>query len=438
MSTTAGNQPVPIVSKVLSDGTVIETLFDRDKATTTLAVRGSDGAVSLAASVQVPTGERFSPYSPTNNLLATGCLLLPAEVGHYESKAALVDAIRAYLHRYVDLSPLFEDIAAYYVLLTWVYDAFNELPYLRFRGEYGTGKTRALTTIGSICYKPFFASGASTVSPIFHILDTFAGTLILDEADFRFSDATADLTKILNNGNARGFPVLRTMTNKDQELNPRAFRVYGPKIIGMRESFADKALESRFLTENTGSRPLRTDVPISQPDSLQRDALSLRNQLLAWRFHARDEVGPDPSRAIQGVEPRRNQTALALLSLIDDEAVRERIRHELVGEEARVLNERAATPEATVLACLREAFLERSALFVTVAEVTRRFNERMAAELGAMMTPKWVGGLIRVKLRLETMKTRGVYVVPCTERGKIDVLALRYGLPSLSTPYPVH
>ena len=29
---------------------------------------------------------------------------------------------------------------------------------------------------------------ASTVSPIFHILDAFGGTLVLDEADFRFSD----------------------------------------------------------------------------------------------------------------------------------------------------------------------------------------------------------------------------------------------------------
>ncbi len=76
----------------------------------------------------------------TNNLLATRCVLLPSAVCESASKADLLDAIRAYLHRYVDLSPVFADIAAYYILLTWVYDAFNELPYLRFRGEYGTGE----------------------------------------------------------------------------------------------------------------------------------------------------------------------------------------------------------------------------------------------------------------------------------------------------------
>src|SRR5665213_4224704 len=143
-------------------------------------------------------------------------------------------------------------IAAHYVLLTWVHDAFNELPYLRFQGAYGTGKTRALLAIGSLCYKAFFASGASPVSPIFHVLEAFGATLVLDEADLRFSDATADLTKILNNGSTKGLPVLRTMTNRHREFNPQAFKVFGPKIIAMREGFADEALESRFLTESTG------------------------------------------------------------------------------------------------------------------------------------------------------------------------------------------
>ena len=54
--------------------------------------------------------------------------------------------------------------------------------------------------MGSLCYKPIFASGASTVSPLFRILDSFRGTLIIDEDDFRFSDEKAEVVKILNNG----------------------------------------------------------------------------------------------------------------------------------------------------------------------------------------------------------------------------------------------
>jgi len=109
------------------------------------------------------------PYTATNNLLTSGCVLLPSDIGDFGDKGDLLGAIQTYFRKYVDLSPAFEDIAAHYVLLTWVYDAFQELGYLRFRGDYGSGKTRALLTVGSLCYKPFFASGASTVSPIFHV-----------------------------------------------------------------------------------------------------------------------------------------------------------------------------------------------------------------------------------------------------------------------------
>lgn len=71
----------------------------------------------------------------------------------------------------MDVSPLFESIASYYVLLSWVYDSFNELPYLRLRGDPGSGKRRFLLTAGLLCYKRIFASGASTVSPLFRIID---------------------------------------------------------------------------------------------------------------------------------------------------------------------------------------------------------------------------------------------------------------------------
>ena len=426
----AGGGPTPIISRVLADGTLVETLHDSETATTALVVATPDGQITIQPCLDLPTGERLVPYAATNNLIASGCVLLPSSVLAAGDKAALIEDVRAFLHRYVDLSPLFEEIAAHYVLLTWVHDAFNELGYLRFRGDYGTGKTRALLTVGSLCYKPFFASGASTVSPIFHVLDAFGGTLVLDEADLRFSDATADLTKILNNGNVKGLPVLRTIVTRHRELNPTAFKVFGPKLIAMRERFADRALESRFLTEETGGRPLRADIPIHTPEDLKTEALALRNRLLAWRFAARHTVGPDPTRLVAGLEPRLNQTALALLSIVDDEAVRHRIAQALAGEEARVLQERASTLEAALLASLLAALAVSQAPHVTVGDVAQRFNQRACADLGKPMSNKWVGGLLRNRLRLATVKTGGVYAVPRTERAKIEALAKRYGLMS--------
>ena len=218
---------LPTVSRRLPGGGLLELIYQPDTRRTAFAVfRG--GQVSIESSLEADAGERLVPVPATNNLIKHRALLLPEKPESYGSTDELVEAIKEYLYRYVDLSERFQRIASYYILLTWVYDAFNELPYLRLRGDFGSGKTRALVVIGSLCYKAFFASGASTVSPIFHTLDTFRGTLIFDEADFRFSDEKSELVKIFNNGNAKGFPVLRTAVTVKHEFDPRAFNPHSP------------------------------------------------------------------------------------------------------------------------------------------------------------------------------------------------------------------
>lgn len=434
MTSTTSSQTTPTVSRALDDGTLIELLFDPTARTTHLAVRHPDGAFAIEPFFELPTGERLVPYAPTNNLIASGCVLLPSDIGDFVDKRELVAELKAFIHRYLDLSPLFEELAAYYALLTWVSDCFNEIGYLRLRGSYGSGKTRGLITIGSLCYKPFFASGASTVSPIFHVLDAFGGTLVLDEADFRFSDATAELTKVLNNGTVRGLPVLRTMTNRHRELNPTAFRVFGPKLVGMRESFEDAALESRFLSEDMGGRPLRSDIPIHLPDQLRVEACALRNKLLAWRFSARSEIAANPARLVAGLEPRLNQSALALLTVIDDEDLRERIGRHLLAEQAHAFEERGLSEEAALVSAIIAARAAEKQNAVRLADVSAAFHRNSSELFEVPLTNKRIGWIIRTRLRIRTTKSNGVYVIPHSEWPRIDALASRYGVSAASQP----
>src|SRR3989441_9461748 len=217
----------PTVSTVLPDGSLAEMVCQENR---TLFCVSKDGAFRYETNLLV-NGQRLVPYSPRNNLLTNEVVLFPSEPLEYTSEQELVEGIKAFIHRYVDVSPLFEQIASYYVLFTWVYDAFNELPYLRLRGDTGSGKTRFLLTVGSLCYKPIFASGASTVSPLFRILDSMRGTLTVDDGDFRFSDEKTALVKILDNGNGRGFPVLRSESVSGREFSPRADTVIVPEVM---------------------------------------------------------------------------------------------------------------------------------------------------------------------------------------------------------------
>ncbi|MBR0960903.1 hypothetical protein [Bradyrhizobium japonicum] len=420
-------QIVSTVSAILDDGSIAELVYRSEDRKTLFAVY-SAGRWTLKAGIDINSTTRLAPFSPENNLIKNAAVLLPSEPVIYGSDARLVSDIAAFIHRYVDLSPVFEKVATYYVLLSWLYDAFNELPYLRLRGDYGSGKTRALLTIGSICYKPFFASGASTVSPIFHTLNAFRGTLIFDEADFRFSDEKSELVKILNNGNVRGLPVLRTVMNRQREFNPEAFQVFGPKIVAARGSYEDRGLESRFLTEETGARKLRADIPINLPDSFQSEALELRNKLLLYRFHRLREVKLDESLIDRQLEPRMNQILLPLLSVVSDESLRAELRAMARDTQFGLVAERGLLVEAQVLEILNELMTACTRPVLPLKEVVEELWERYGEEYDRPITNRWVGSVLRKRLNIRTHKSHGVYVVPMSEREKIELLCHRYGV----------
>lgn len=432
----ADTRATPTVSEVLEDGSLVELTYQPERRQTNLALY-SAGRWTLQKHIDSPVRGRLVPFSPANNLIKNDVVLLPSEPRIYGSEQDLLAEIRNFIHRYTDLSPTFEHVACHYILLSWLYDAFNDLPYLRLRGDFGTGKTRALLTIGSICYKPFFASGASTVSPIFHTLDAFRGTLIFDEADFRFSDERAEIVKILNNGNVRGLPVLRTMMNRQREFNPQAFHVFGPKIVATRGRYEDRGLESRFITEETGARPLRSDIPFHLPDTFEDESRELRNKLLLYRFHRRHEVKLDPSLADPTLEPRLNQIMVPLLSVVSDPALRAEFRAIAFKTQASLVADRGLLAEAQVLEILIELMMSSNKPVVSLADITVGLTERYGSEYERPITNRWIGAILRTKLNLQTYKSHGVYVIPMTERQKIELLCARYGVQAIAE-VPTH
>ncbi len=421
------DQPVrvSVASRVLPDGRLVELVLPRSGKKTLLAV-SSGAQVDLVDELHVD-GELFVPVSAANSLIKNDAILLPEGPEAYGDVAALVADIETYFDRYVTLSDWFRQLAAYYVLFSWVYDAFEELPYLRVQAEHGSGKTRALIVIGSLCYRAFLASGAATVSPIFHTLDTFRGTLVLDETDFRFSDATNELVKVFNNGNVRGFPVFRTAITLKREFDPRAFHVYGPKLVAMRRSFDDEALESRFITERLDGRRMHPGIPINLPAAQRVEARTLRNKLLQYRFDHRLKLKADDTLVDPLLSPRANQILVPLLSVIPDERARAEIRMAVGEHERERVASRATSTIAELIEVLAELSSEKSGAPVSIADLTARFTARYGAEYERPITARYVGSLLRTRLGITTYKSQGAYHIAVNAE-RLSELARRYGL----------
>ncbi|HEX7423945.1 MAG TPA: hypothetical protein VF311_08670, partial [Terriglobales bacterium] len=418
---------IPTVSATFDDGSILEMVHRPDEKRSAFVIwRNSEWRIEPSFSRDVHT--RLVAYSPNNNLIRNEVVLFPSEPEEYGSEEELLGEIQTFVHHYVDLSSLFEKTASYYVLLSWVYDGFNELPYLRVRGDPGSGKTRFLLTVGSLCYKPIFASGASTVSPLFRMLDAFRGTLIIDENDFRQSDERAEVVKIFNNGNGRGFPVLRSEVSGKGEYNPHAYWVYGPKIIATRGSFEDRALESRCLTEEMGQHGLRSDVPINLAESYKEEALHLRNKLLLFRFRNLGRRFPTEELVDRTIEPRLNQIFVPLLSIIEDPGAREDLRELARRYNHELIAERGMGTEAQVLEIIRDMASSSYDNKLTIKDITSRFTDRHGADYERKITTKWIGNIVRRKLHLVTHKSHGVFVIPISELPKLDRLYEKYGV----------
>src|SRR5690606_20138015 len=100
-------------SAVFDDGSLVEMLHRPEHHQTLLCVM-RDGGIEELDRLKSKKGT-LVPYSPENNLLVHDVLLFPSEPAEYETTAKLVHEIRSFIHSYADISPLFEQVASYYV-----------------------------------------------------------------------------------------------------------------------------------------------------------------------------------------------------------------------------------------------------------------------------------------------------------------------------------
>lgn len=282
-------------------------------------------------------------------------LFLPSAAEHGHSTNEVLSDIQKFLSEWVDAPQSWLQIASYYVLMTWVYDKFTVVPYLRFLGESGTGKTRLLEALSAISFRALLTNGNTSVAGLFRTIDILQGTVAIDESDFKNSSEQADIAKVFNNGYKANAPVIRA-EGTSEGYAPTPFVVYGPKIIGTRKRFEDDAIESRCLTFETKRLELSQIHARSQlNDDFYRQANTLQNRLLGWRFDsfADVRVEEEPVRALK-ISPRLAEVAITMYSAVRDEEARRNILGFLERYYAHIQGDSTATFVMEALAQLEE------------------------------------------------------------------------------------
>jgi hypothetical protein len=350
---------------------MVELTFDPKRVPAIqFAVRLPSGEISYTTEIPFSDRTLILPQKPRiRSLITKPAVLLPSRCQYYGSQEDLVTEVTSFIHKYAEIEPEWEARLAYYVLLSWVYDRFTAIPYLKFEGEPDTGKSRYLDVLEHLCYRAVSMSGATTPSPIFRMIELFGGTLLLDEADYKFSDESDEITKILNCGYMQGKPVWRAEKDGDHH-EPVPYEVFGPKIIAQRHPFKDVATETRCLTYRTKERRVRDNIPRQLPPEFYSEAVVLRNKLLQWRFDNRDRIEINEKPLLE-MGSRATQIGAPLYSISNDPSFQRSLVQFLAAYEK---HQKQDKPQAFILEALIQLYKNNPKTY-TVKEIVERANE---------------------------------------------------------------
>jgi hypothetical protein len=379
------------------------------------------------------------PLAWVEDYTRSGSMRLPSAIAGYDTLDELSGRLRDFVHKYFDCDPLFESVATLYALHTWVYERFHAVPYLRFLGPAGSGKTRATEVIGALCYHPLVIAGSVTPAPMFRMIEASGGTVLIDEADYRDSDVGADIVKVLNCGYQKGLPVTRMEATVKGEFVPRQYVVFGPKIINGRQRFNDEATETRCLSY-TPMTTNRDDIPVQLPEQFDQEARDLQNQLLHWRFRTLESIAPNAEH-VSGISRRMNQIILPLLTVADmmGDARRALYRADLLQfakqADSQSLAIRAESHQAAIVRALLRcvSYTEPPTCKEIAGLAAMDDDETIAAEM-KWITAKRVSHIVR-ELGFHTRHTREGSVV-LLDTSRLQSLAVRFGVVIPATAEP--
>jgi hypothetical protein len=136
---------------------------------------------------------------------------------------------------------------ALWTLGTYCFPLFNTYPYVHLIGLMESGKSKLLSLCCCLSFNGFHSADI-TPACLFRLIEGARGSLFIDEAETLASRRSSEAVRsILLSGYRKGGNAFRADRDSDGNFVPRAYDVYGPKMMANIEGL-EEVLASRCIT----------------------------------------------------------------------------------------------------------------------------------------------------------------------------------------------
>ena len=337
--------------------------------------------------------------------------LVPDPVPHPEpvTTAQVIRMITDNIERFVVMDYTDRPIAAYYTLLTYVYERFDICPKLIITAPVKeAGKTRLSSTLGHMaCRGLFFANMSPAI--MYRVIEQCQPTMVIAEADAWLAD-NDELRGLINAGHERDEAfVWRMEKDAHDNMTPARFCVFGPQIISGIGKLHPTMMSRSFVIR---MKPKRADQKVDLLRSRTKTDLT-EVQPYAARWAA------DYGEQLQTLQPpempphwrdRQQDNAEILLSIasLGGDAMAEKLREALDLHYMRENKTQSPTVATLLLTDIYDCFVELG----QTHDAGKLHSADIIAHLNEMEEAQWAtferGNLLGRPKMMKMLKDFGV------------------------------
>lgn len=260
-----------------------------------------------------------------------------------KTRLELIDLVFREINTFIDAELQEKAVFTAFVVLSYLQELFDTLPYLYVVGDNESGKTHLIILLGELCYRPLVGVSHTAADLYSYLEDDTPLTIIEDE--FQGSERDSEKMKIYKSGYKKGAKVAR-VTTFDGGRRIDYFNCFGLKIMAAEKLVENKGLLQRCIViEMVEGYPQKDYYDVEDYERFSW----LRSELLKWRMRVLAKHEELPTLNIDWLRGRDRELYLPLLTILHGSKLYDVLHDFLKRKVEEKILERSSSLEAMVV-----------------------------------------------------------------------------------------